>query len=87
MPFLDGTRPEDAPLMRSVSQRAQAEGQVQGRFEAVAATLRARGIEVSGDCAPDHDLFAEHPIDALMAAALVCTDEADFRRHIREAAG
>ena len=83
----EGTRPEDDPLMRSVSRGAQTEGQVQRRFEAVAATLRARGIEVSGDFAQDHDLFAEHPIEALMAAALVCTDEADFRRRVREAAG
>ena len=83
----EGTRPEDDPLIRAVSRRAQAEGQVQGRFEAVAATLRARAIEVSGDFAQDHDFFAEHPIEALMAAALVCTDEADFRRRVREAAG
>lgn len=79
----EGTRSEDDPLMRSVSRRAL----TRERIEAVTATLRARGIEVSEDFAQDHDLFAEHPIEALMVAALVCTDEADFRRRIREAAG
>lgn len=79
----EGTTPEDDPLMRSVSGMARA----RERIEAVTATLRARGIAVSGDFARDQDLFAEHPIEALMAAALVCTDEADFLRRVREAAG
>ena len=79
----EGTTPEDDPLMRSVSRRARA----RERIEAVAAILRARGIEVSGALMQDHGLFAERPIEALMAAALACTDEADFRRRIREAAG
>ena len=79
----EGTRPEDDPLMRSVSRRARA----RERIEAVTATLRARGIEVSRDFMQDHGLFAEHPIEALMAAALACTGEADFRRRVREAAG
>ena len=79
----EGTRPEDDPLMRSVSRRARA----RERIEAVTATLRARGIEVSRDFMQDYGLFAEHPIEALMAAALACTGEADFRRRVREAAG
>ena len=87
----EGTRPEDDPLMRSVSRKARerghGEGRVRGRIEAVNATLRARGIEVSQGFMEDHELFAEHPIELLMAAALACTDEAGFRRRIREAAG
>ena len=91
--------PEDDPLMRSVSRMVQArghaeghkeghaDGRVRGRIEAVTATLHARGIEVSGDLAQDHGLFAEHPIEPLMAAALACTGEADFRRRLREETG
>ena len=33
----------------------------------------------------DQALFAAHPSEVLMAAALTCTDEADFRNRIREA--
>ena len=53
-------------------------------MELVAATLRARGIEVASDFATDRALFGGLSDDALMAAALACTDEADFRRRIRE---
>ena len=103
----EGTRPEDDPLMGSVSRKARAtghaeghaaghaaghaeghaEGQVQGRIEAVLATLRARGIEVSGDFARECIPFAEYPIETLMAVALESSDEADFRWRIREATG
>ena len=79
----EGTRPEDDPLMRSVSRRVRA----QERIEAMIAIFRARGIEFSEDLMQDSSICAEHPTDALMAAALVCKDEADFRWRIREAAG
>ena len=79
----EGTRPEDDPLMRSVSRRTRTrEG-----IEAVTATIRARGAEVSGDLMQDCGLLADHPIEALMAAALTATDEVDFRRRIREVTG
>ena len=93
----EGTRPEDDPLMRSVGRMARAsghaeghreghaDGRVRGRMEAVIATLRARGIEVSSDLPKDRELFAEYPIESLMAAALACTGEEDFRRRIEEA--
>jgi len=92
----EGTTPEHDPLTRSVSARAEAkgharghrEGRAQGRMEAVVAVLRARGIEVATDLARD---LAEEPAlahglsdDALMAAAVACTDESDFRRRVRE---
>ena len=91
----EGTSPEDDPLVRSVSRQAQArghaqgraDGRIQGRIEAVTATLRARGIEVSVGFTEDQGLFAEKSIELLMAAAVACTDEADFRRRIGEAAG
>ena len=86
----EGTEPEDDPVARSVSTTALARGNAQGhadgrslgRLEAVAAALRARGIEVAGDFARDGRLLAGHPVESLMAAALACTDEADFRRRI-----
>ena len=64
------------------------EGHAQGRMDAVVAVLRARGIEVTTDPAGD---LAEEPAlahglsdDALMAAAVACTSESDFRRRVRE---
>ena len=84
----EGTAPEDDPLMRSQSVRARmkghAEGRAEGRMELVAATLRARGIEAGVDVTEDRELLGALPGDALMAAALACTDAADFRRRIRE---
>ena len=82
----EGTEPEDDPVARSVSATARARGHADGRslgrLEAVSATLRARGIEVAGDFARDGRLLAGHSVESLMAAALACTDEADFRRRI-----
>ena len=64
------------------------EGHAQARMEAVVAVLRARGIEVTTDLAGD---LAKEPAlahglsdDALMAAAVACTSESDFRRRVRE---
>ena len=61
-----------------------ADGHAHERMELVAATLRARGIEVASDLATDRALLSGLSGDALMAAALACTDELDFRRRIRE---
>ena len=72
----EGTKPEDDPLTRSLSAGARAEGQA----EAVLAVLRARGIRPSEPAVTYRDLFAGHSLESLMAAALACTDEADFRR-------
>ena len=88
----EGTEPDDDPLMRSQSARAWSKGHARGigeghaheRMELVAATLRARGIEVASDLATDRALLSGLSGDALMAAALACTDELDFRRRIRE---
>ena len=77
----EGARPEDDPLTRSLSARARTEG----RAEAVLAALRARGIDPGADFAADPDLFAGLRLDTLMAAALACTDEADFRQRIGRA--
>ena len=80
----EGTTPQHDPLMASESARVQARSRAQAHMEAVAATLRARGIEVSSPILDDWKRLAGLPIDRLMAAALACVDEADFRRRIRE---
>ncbi len=106
----EGTTPEDDPLMRAQSERAQARGREEGleeghskgleeghskglgegrareRMALVTATLRARGIdpglEMNSGFATDGVILDELSGDALMAAALACTDEADFRRRL-----
>ena len=83
----EGTGPENDPLIRSMSRNAHARGLARSHLEAVAAVLRARGIKVSPTFTEDQELFAAHPIDVLMAAALACVDEADFRCRLREAHG
>ena len=87
----EGTKPEDDPLMRSVSARARAHGRrkghAHGRMEIVAAALRARGIEAALDFTGDRELSSGLSGEALMAAALACTGEADFWRRIREHRG
>ena len=79
----EGTTPQHDPLMASESARVQA----RSHARAVAATLRARGIEVSSQTLEDWKHLTGLPIDRLMAAALACTGEADFRRRVREQRG
>ena len=50
----------------------------------VLTVLKARGIETSPDFSEDRELFSGLSGEVLMAAALACTGEADFRRRIRE---
>ena len=91
----EGTRPEDHPVTRLVSLEAEARGETKGyergRGEERAANLRAvlaaRGIEAALDSAEDRALIGALPVETLMAAALACTGEADFRRRIRERLG
>ena len=95
----EGTTPEDDPLMRSHSAQVRAEGRAEGhregraeghregqaheRLALVVAMLRARGIEAAPDVTAERELLGRLPGDALMAAALACTDAADFRRRLR----
>ena len=94
----EGTEPEDDPLMRSHGARAwtkgrahgHREGFVQGRSEMLAANvltvLKARGIARGLGC--HRWSFARSSAHCqamrLLAAALACTDQADFRRRVRE---
>ena len=96
----EGTRPEDDPITRSVSEKAEVKGYARGRKEGhdegrnegrremlaanVLAVLKARGIEAAPDFTEDRDLFSGLSGDALMAAAMACTGEVDFRRRVRE---
>ena len=92
----EGTRPEDDPFTRSLSAKAREEGRMEGdakgyergQEEALAASVRAvlvgRGVEAALDSAEDRELIGALPVGTLMAAALACTGEADFRRRVRE---
>ena len=80
----EGTKPGDDPLTRSQSARARTEGHAEGRMGMVAAALRARGMEATLDATEERELLGGLSDDTLMAAALACTDAADFRRRIRE---
>ena len=90
----EGTRPEDDRHSLSLILRGhaegRAEGRVQGRHETqvamVRAALRTRGIEAGSKLEPGLALAGALPADALMAAALGCTDEDDFLHRVREAA-
>ena len=78
----EGTRPEDDPFTHALSRKAE----TRGRMDAVAAALRARVITVTSEFTQDEGFFARLSIETMMAAALACTGEDDFRRRIGEAA-
>ena len=63
------------------------EGRREERVENVRAVLAGRGIEAALDSPEDRVLFGAVPPEALMAATLACTGEADFRRRVREQLG
>ena len=91
----EGTTPQHDPLMASESARVQArshaqghrEGHAEGHMDAVAEVLEARGIEATLDVTKDRELYSGIPGKVVMAAALACTSEADFRRRVRERRG
>ena len=83
----DGTAPEDDPLTRSLQARGEARCAAKASADAVVAALRIRGIDVPADAAADPDLLRGCSVDMAVAAALRCSDAADFRRRIRQAAG
>ena len=79
----EGTAPEDDPFTRALSVSAR----TKERAANVIAVLQARNVEVSRDFTEDQDIFSELSGEALMAAALACADEDDFRRRVRTKAG
>ena len=82
---LEGTGPDDGPLLRSQRRQGfehgRAEGLQQGRDEGRAAMvrqmLRSRGIDVAEEFPADSAAFVAASDEALLAAALACADEAD----------
>ena len=84
----EGTKPEDDPLMRLQNARARTKGRAEGRSEMLAANvltiLEARGIAPASGLTELRGLIGALSGEAVMAAALACTDAADFRRRIRE---
>ena len=90
----EGTRPGGRPLhpLAESAEGARHEAPGEARrgpggkmlVENVRAVLRARGIEAALDASEDRTLIGALPSEALMAAALACTSEADFRRRARE---
>ena len=87
----EGTGPEDDPLSRSLKREGRAEGHREGRAEGnregraevVLAALRSRGIALSAPFAAVLPALAgDFPAEALLAAALACTSEEDFRRRL-----
>lgn len=78
----EGTGPDDTPLLRWLGEQARAEGQAKELAALVRSTLRVRGIPVSDRFPNTADALVAVPRDALMAAALACTDEQDFRRRV-----
>ena len=59
-------------------------GRLAERVESVRAVLRSRGIEPNVNFAEEPELLAAPSLEAVLAAALACTDEADFRRRLSE---
>ena len=84
----EGTTPQHDPLMASesarVRARSHAQGHREGHMDAVADVLASRGIELTGEMTKHRELCSAIPGAVVVAAALACTDEADFQRRIRE---
>ena len=70
----EGTGPDDTPLLRAIGEQARAAELA----AAVRSVLQARGIGVSDSFPAGSPTFANVSRDALMAAAVACTGEADF---------
>ena len=73
----EGTGPDDDPLLRSLREQSRAEG----RAEAVRAILESRGIACSADLLAD--IPEALPSRVVVAAALACDGEQDFRARLR----
>ena len=83
---LDGTRPDDTPLIRALNQQAYAAGRAAGRSAELAAAVRsvlqARGIGMAHALPAGPAPFGNASRDTVTAAAVACSDEADFWRRI-----
>ena len=75
----DGVGPDDHPLMRSLRDQSRAEG----RAKMLRQILVSRGIALSEAFPADLPGFAESPEEEVVAAALACDGEGDFRARLR----
>ena len=87
----EGTGPDDDPMLRALGEqtlaRGLAEGHtrglVEGRAQELAAVVRsileARGMSFAEEVS---DAVVDGPRDAVVAAAVTCTDAEDFRRRL-----
>ena len=84
---LEGTGPDDSPLLRSLRGEARAAGLAEGRaaalVQAVRSVLQVRGVAMSAGLAPDMAAWSGLSQEALIAAAMSCDDETDFRAQVR----
>ena len=82
----EGTQPNDMPLIRSLNAKDHAAGRAAGRTEGVVASVRgvfrARGMRLEDSPLAGSDPFADASPEAVTAAAVACTDEADFWRRL-----
>ncbi len=79
----EGTGPDDDPMLRALGERTLARGRAEGQARELAAVVRsifrARDLSIPD---PVSDIFGSVPRDTVVAAALACTDAADFRRRL-----
>ena len=79
----EGTGPDDDLLFRSQRRQAIEHGRAEARAQMVRQILRSRGIEVSARFGTATEAFAAASEEALLTAALGCTDEAEFLATLR----
>ena len=93
----EGTGPDDDLMLRSLRDKARAEGLAQGmaqgyktelerRAAMVRAVMIARGLEVAADFPLHEPLFRQADVDDAGVAAFSCLDEEDFVARLRQAA-
>ena len=79
----EGTGPDDDPMLRALGERTLARGRAEGQAQELAAVVRsifrARGLSIPD---PVSDTVIDVPRDTVVAAAVACTDAADFKRRL-----
>ena len=83
----EGLREGHTQGLREGHAEGHREGRSEGHMDVVAAVLASRGIEPTPEMTALRALCGAIPGAVVVAAALACTDEADFRRRIREQRG
>ena len=83
MGALEGTGPDDSPLLRSMRDEARDQARAAALAETVRSVLRIRGIGMSAELARDMAAWSDMPHETLVSAAMSCEDEADFRGRVR----